>query len=152
MTTENSEPKNLWKPGVSGNPSGKPRGTKSKSTQLVQALISRDPKALRDVVDVTIAAARNGKPWAVQLILDRLWPVPKGRTVTFEMDDIASVEDIGRAACARVDERQYRGAKARGHHRHPQHVAAGREGEGIERSDHRNATHSAGWAKRATGL
>jgi Family of unknown function (DUF5681) len=97
MTTENSESKHLWKPGVSGNPSGKPRGTKSKSTQLVQALISRDPKALRDVVDVTIAAARNGKPWAVELILARLWPAPKGRTVTFLMDEIRSIEDISRA-------------------------------------------------------
>jgi Family of unknown function (DUF5681) len=97
MTTENSEPKHLWKPGVSGNPAGKPRGTKSKSTQLMTALFGKNPQDLRDIVSKTIECAKVGKPWAVELILARLWPVPKGRTVTFQMADIASVEDIGRA-------------------------------------------------------
>jgi hypothetical protein len=97
MTTENSEPKHLWKPGVSGNPSGKPRGTKSKSTQLMDAMFGKNPADLRAIVAKTVESAKAGKPWAVELILARLWPVPKGRAVTFPMADIVSVADIGRA-------------------------------------------------------
>jgi hypothetical protein len=86
-----------FQPGKSGNPKGKPRGTKSKSTQLMDAMFGKNPADLRAIVAKTVEAAKAGKPWAVELILARLWPVPKGRIVTFEMDDIVSVADIGRA-------------------------------------------------------
>jgi hypothetical protein len=94
MITENSDRKHLFKKGVSGNPSGKPRGAKSKSTQLMSALFGKNPADLRAIVAKTVESAKAGKPWAVELILARPWPVPKGRAVTFPMADIVSVADI----------------------------------------------------------
>jgi Family of unknown function (DUF5681) len=78
MMTENSKLNHLFKSGVSGNPAGKPRGTKSKSTQLMNAPFGKNPQDLRNIVSKTIECAKAGKPWAAELILARLagpeWP------------------------------------------------------------------------------
>jgi hypothetical protein len=74
-----------FQPGKSGNPAGKPRGTKSKSTQLMNALFGKNPQDLRDIVAKTIECAKAGKPWAAELILARLWPVPNGRPVQIDI-------------------------------------------------------------------
>ncbi len=58
MDTDNSKPDHLWKRGVSGNPKGKPRGTKSKSTQLVERLVTGN----KAIIDVTVREAKAGEP------------------------------------------------------------------------------------------
>ena len=58
MDTDNSKPDHLWKRGVSGNPKGKPRGTKSKSTQLVERLVTGN----KAILDVTVREAKAGEP------------------------------------------------------------------------------------------
>jgi hypothetical protein len=66
-----------------GNP-GKPKGAKSKTTQLMEAIVTADPEALKEVAEKVVELARDGKPRACELIFNRLWPAPRGRLVQFE--------------------------------------------------------------------
>jgi hypothetical protein len=91
MTTENSDRNHLFKPGVSGNPSGKPRGTRHKVTQLAEQLLGKDIEA---VVAVIRKAALEGDMVACRLIIERLVPALKTRRVVFPMQPINLVDDI----------------------------------------------------------
>jgi hypothetical protein len=73
---------------------GRPVGSKNKSRQLLDAINASDPEALQVIVDVTVKAARDGRPWAITAILDRVYPPLRDRTVTFDLPPIRSPEDI----------------------------------------------------------
>ena len=96
MSTVNSEHK--FQPGRSGNPAGRPRGSKSKATQLVERLVAGHMQDVKDILAVTVEKARQGESWAVREILARLWPVPRSRTVAFDLPEIRDQHD-----CCRVD-------------------------------------------------
>jgi hypothetical protein len=64
---------------------GRPIGSKNKSRQLLDAINASDPGALQEIVDITVKAAKQGKPWAICEILSRAFPVPKGRLIEFPM-------------------------------------------------------------------
>ena len=51
------------RPFAEGNP-GKPRGTKSKNTQLVERLVTSNPADVKAIIDVVVAEAKNGEAWA----------------------------------------------------------------------------------------
>lgn len=75
-----------WKPGQSGNPSGRPRGT-SLHGQIAAILDFRPPATLEDITDEDIAQivrrvvdrAIEGDIRCARIILDRLWPIPSSR-------------------------------------------------------------------------
>lgn len=58
-----------WKPGESGNPMG---GKKPFIEAVRRVLLQEDPDALRDIARKLIKHAREGKPWAVELLCERL--------------------------------------------------------------------------------
>jgi hypothetical protein len=62
----------------SGNPAGKRRGTRHRSTLAFEKLMQEDSDA---VVLAVIAAAKDGDMAAARIILDRITPVRKGRPV-----------------------------------------------------------------------
>jgi hypothetical protein len=98
MSTVNSEHK--FQPGRSGNPSGRPRGSKSKSMQLVERLITGNVADVREIMAVVVEQAKAGESWACREILARLWPVPRSRTVTFDLPEIRDQHDCVRANSA----------------------------------------------------
>jgi hypothetical protein len=61
-----------FKPGESGNPSGRPKGAKSTISALRKELISDED--LQEIVDVVIAKAKDGDLAACGMILDRRIP------------------------------------------------------------------------------
>lgn len=67
--------------GVSGNPGGRPKGSKNKSTLLREAMEQKvDCKLSREipqVLDVVIRAAKSGDMSAAKMLLDRAVPVQK---------------------------------------------------------------------------
>jgi hypothetical protein len=73
---------------------GRPLGSRNKSRQLIDALSASDPNALQAIVDTTLAAAKNGRAWAIQILMDRLYPVPRGRLVEFELPPLNSIPDV----------------------------------------------------------
>ncbi len=81
-----------WAPGQSGNPGGRPRGARHRSTVLLERLMERDAEG---VVAAVITRALAGDVAAAKLILDRLAPAPRDRRVMLDLPpciDAAAVE------------------------------------------------------------
>ena len=85
-TTESSvkeESKSLWKPGQSGNPKGRPKGSKNKLSLLREAVLeSAEDIVLRnfeDIVQSTVELAKQGDATALKIVWDRI--IPAKRTV-----------------------------------------------------------------------
>ena len=72
-----------FKAGKSGNPRGKPRGTKDKRTELRDLLQPHQDALIAKVVEL----AKSGDPAALKIVFDRLMPPLRARDepVQFEM-------------------------------------------------------------------
>ena len=81
-------------PGVSGNPKGKPRGTRHKATELALKLMQDDAN---DVVRAVINSAKGGDMTAARIIIERLAPPLRERPVSLELPDTSTVEGIEKA-------------------------------------------------------
>lgn len=77
MTSKRIPPA-AWKPGESGNPRGKPKGAINKTTRLALELFE---DGIKDIAEVVIKQARDGDLTAARLVLDKLVPNAKERTV-----------------------------------------------------------------------
>jgi len=80
-----------FRPGQSGNPAGKPPGTKHHATRLAEHLMEGAAEA---VVHAVLAAARDGDMVAARLVLDRIAPVRKGRAVALALPPVETAADI----------------------------------------------------------
>jgi hypothetical protein len=76
--------------GQSGNPAGKPKGARHKTTLMAEKLMQDDVK---EIVNAVIAAARNGDMTAAKIILDRIAPVSRRQCVSFDLPKIESLDD-----------------------------------------------------------
>lgn len=80
-----------FKPGRSGNPLGKPPGTRNKVYRAVEALLDGEAEALtRKVVEL----AMRGDTVALRLCLDRIAPPRKSRAVTLDLPELRSATDV----------------------------------------------------------
>jgi len=79
--------------GNKGGP-GRPRGYRSALAKALDEIPKEDIVAVRDQM---IAGAKTGDMQAARLILDRHWPVPKGRSVAFPLGRVKGAKDIPRA-------------------------------------------------------
>ena len=84
--------------GQSGNPAGKPKGARHKTTLLAERLMQDD---VGEIVRAVVTAARNGDMTAAKIILDRIAPVR--RSNSFDMPRIESRDDVGLARVAVLD-------------------------------------------------
>lgn len=73
--------------GQSGNPAGRPMGSKNKKTLVALALDA----AAEDVTKAVIESAKGGDMQAARLCLDRIQPPlrPRAETVQFDLDPAA---------------------------------------------------------------
>ena len=85
--------------GSSGNPSGRPRGAKSRATLFEEAVSKKDAT---DVITTVVTAARGGDMAACRLVLDRVAPARKGQPLIFDLPKIESAADIATAMAALV--------------------------------------------------
>lgn len=84
-------------PGRSGNPAGKARGTRHRATRAVQQLLEGEAEAIgRKAVE----AALGGDMTAMRLVLDRIAPPPRGRTVVLDLPDVSGPQDLPVAMAA----------------------------------------------------
>jgi hypothetical protein len=100
---ENTEPKQRgrpFEPGQSGNPSGRPRGTRHKALLALDAI---GEEAAKEVLEAVVSAAKGGDIRASEILLRRLWPERKGRVVEFDLPPIIEVSDAVKAVAAIVD-------------------------------------------------
>src|SRR4051794_39990122 len=87
-----------FQPGQSGNPGGKPKGTRSHALRKLDAILDGDAESiLRKASEL----AQGGDPTALRaLCLDRLLPPRKDRPVPFELPPIESPADLTKATGA----------------------------------------------------
>lgn len=85
--------------GQSGNPAGKPKGTRHKATQAVTKLLEGEIEAL---TRKAIELALEGDTMALKLCLDRIAPAfkPSARPVVLDMPPPDNLTDTARAFVA----------------------------------------------------
>ncbi len=75
------KPNSKFKAGKSGNPRGRPKGSKSKTTIVSEALRTKSVdimmKELPKIVEVVVEQARAGNLVAAKMIMDRAIPLRK---------------------------------------------------------------------------
>ena len=60
-----------FKPGQSGNPAGRPKGARHRTTMAIEALLEGEGEA---ITRKAIEAAKAGDMVAIRLVLDRICP------------------------------------------------------------------------------
>lgn len=88
-----------FKPGQSGNPAGRPKGTKLRATRLREDLAKDVPGILERVKD----AALDGDMTAARILLDRVMPPVRSESATVEIPALAAAETLSEKARALVD-------------------------------------------------
>ena len=94
----NKKPSNLWQPGQTGNPKGRPPGI-SEITKLRKSLMTDAPEILAGLV----TAAKAGDMQAARLILERVLPPVKPMEQAIELELRGdTLTDQGRAVLSAV--------------------------------------------------
>lgn len=83
-----------WKKGQSGNPRGRPKGSRNKATLLAIAAMEGE---LADVVRVVIDAAKGGDMAAARLVVDKLIPATRERPLSIALPAVVTAEDCATA-------------------------------------------------------
>ena len=84
-------------PGVSGNPKGRPVGSRHQVTRAIEALLEGEHEALaRKAIDL----AKEGDMVAMRLCLDRLAPSRKDAPVSIALPAVRSAADAVEASAA----------------------------------------------------
>ena len=87
----------FFQPGRSGNPRGRPPGSRNKTTRAIDALFDGEAEAL---TRKAIELAKAGDLVALRLCLDRICPPRKDRPVPFALPELRTAEDAKLAASA----------------------------------------------------
>lgn len=94
VKTTNKQPRQGFKPGKSGNPNGRPHGSRNKATLALEALLDGEGEA---IIRKAIENALNGDMAAIRLCMERLIPVRKDRSVSFALPEINGANDGAKA-------------------------------------------------------
>ena len=88
-----------FKPGESGNPAGKPKGARHRTTLACDALLDGEAeKITRKAVEMAL----RGDSVALRLCLDRIAPARKDRPAPFTLPNLEAAADAKDAAAAIV--------------------------------------------------
>lgn len=80
-----------FKEGQSGNPSGRPKGSRNKATLAVQALLEGEAEA---ITRKAIESAKSGDMQAIKLVLERLLPPRKDSPIEVELPELQQTSDV----------------------------------------------------------
>jgi hypothetical protein len=80
-----------FKPGQSGNPKGRPKGSRHRVSLLAEQMVDG---AAEEVLAKVISFAKDGDPSCCKLLLDRILPVRKDRPTPFALPPIKSANDL----------------------------------------------------------
>lgn len=90
-TDEDQNHPTRFKPGQSGNPKGRPKGSRHRITLLAEQMVDG---AAEDVVAKVIEYAKKGEPTALKILLDRILPPRKDRPTPFSLPLIEKLSDL----------------------------------------------------------
>jgi TPR repeat protein len=83
-----------FKPGQSGNPSGKPKGSLNRVTLAIQCLLDSEGEEL---TRKAIELAKEGDLTALKLCLERICPPRKSRPISIDLPDVKTSEGVSLA-------------------------------------------------------
>ena len=86
-----------FRPGLSGNPHGRPRGARNRATIAAETLLDGEADAL---TRMAIDLAKRGDSTALRLCIERILPPREDRPVSFDMPRIETAADSVKAAAA----------------------------------------------------
>ena len=79
-----------FEPGNPGGP-GRPQGSRNRATLALDALATGEAD---EVLRKTVELAKSGDLRAAEIILSRVWPLRKGRAVTFDLPSLDSSSGV----------------------------------------------------------
>ena len=85
--------------GQSGNPAGRPRGSRSRATMALQDMLERDAES---IARAAINLAKHGNIAALRICMDRLLPPRRHEPVTLDLPSLDKVADTVAATSAIV--------------------------------------------------
>jgi hypothetical protein len=83
--------KGRWKPGTSGNPRGRPLGSRNKAAYLIESMLEGDAEAIGQKV---LELARGGDIRALAMCLDRLAPARREPTACVSLPVPKTAEEV----------------------------------------------------------
>lgn len=83
-----------FKKGESGNPKGKPKGARHKTTELAYAMMEG---GLEAVLQQVVERAKSGDMLACRMIIDKIIPTKKDRTIAIDLPLISTLDGVGHA-------------------------------------------------------
>ena len=93
MSSDNTGQKQVggrFEKGVSGNPRGRPMGSRNNATLAAEALLAGEAEKLtRKCIDLAL----DGDPIALRLCMERIYPARKDRPVEFSLPPINTARD-----------------------------------------------------------
>jgi len=96
-----------FKKGKSGNPGGRPRGTRNKATLLADQIFDEklfgDDRKADAIISKAIARAEGGDTNCIRLCPDRIAPARKDRPVYFALPKMNKARDAVNASAAIVE-------------------------------------------------
>ena len=86
-----------FQPGQSGNPAGRPPGSRNRTTLAAQELLDGEAEALtRKVIELALIDDIA----ALRLCMDRILPVRRDRPLQLELPNLESIDDAGDVVAA----------------------------------------------------
>lgn len=86
--------------GQSGNPAGKAKGTRNRTTVALETILQDEAES---ITRKAIELAQAGDTVALRLCMDRLIPVRKDRPITFTLPEIETAADLTKATRALLE-------------------------------------------------
>src|SRR3954452_1367090 len=86
-----------FQPGQSGNPRGRPVGSRHRATLAAEALLDGEAET---ITRTAIELAKGGDTVALRLCMERLCPPRRDRPVSFTLPAIETVADVAKASGA----------------------------------------------------
>ncbi len=90
----------MFEPGQSGNPDGRPRGSRNKVTVAIERLIEDEAET---IVTKAIEKAKNGDSALIRLCLSLLTPPRKDRHIPFALPEMNTPADTLKAVATITD-------------------------------------------------
>jgi hypothetical protein len=91
LLMSNTNNNGQFRKGSTGNPAGRPRGSRNQATLACEQLLQA---AAPDLIRVLIEEAQKGNMQAMRLCLDRMYPAPKERSLQLPLPPIESAKDL----------------------------------------------------------
>jgi len=85
-------PQGQWGKGESGNPAGRPAGSRNKATLWLEELLEGEGER---ITRKAVEQAMLGDPHALRLCMERIYPPRKERLIDLPLPDVKTAADAG---------------------------------------------------------